>query len=259
MNRAKRQIAGFFAALLAMAFLTGCGSSNQAAASTQAPVEASQGFQQQSSTIVDNRKKSEDTAASFTEADFSTKEYLYENSIGDSLYYVIVTNNSRATVEVSGNATAKDGSGNAIGAGKMSIDVLGPGETSIGYFYFDSVSNISSVDYLLSYSPVRYYKPVISNLSVNQVLNDQNVTVQESHQEPLLPDRKRKPQRALQTQKQGSTGRCRTSSAAREYLEMLSTGSSKRRKITRSLKGTPGLRNLTHSRNGKAGRNPEGR
>lgn len=160
-----------------MAFLTGCGSSNQAAASTQAPVEASQGFQQQSSTIVDNRKKSEDTAASFTEADFSTKEYLYENSIGDSLYYVIVTNNSRATVEVSGNATAKDGSGNAIGAGKMSIDVLGPGETSIGYFYFDSVSNISSVDYLLSYSPVRYYKPVISNLSVNQVLNDQNVTV----------------------------------------------------------------------------------
>lgn len=131
-----------------------------------------------STTVVDNRKsKDSGTAASFTDEDFTKQEYLFENSIGDSLYFVVVTNNSQATVEVNGNATAKDAAGNAIGAGSMSIDVLGPGETSLDYFYFDSVRNIASVDYQLSYTPAKYYQPVIGNLAVQQVLNDKNVTV----------------------------------------------------------------------------------
>ncbi len=126
-------------------------------------------------TITDNRTQVPVT--SFSDEEFETYGYLYENSIGDSLYFVIVHNNSEATVSVSGNATAKDRSGNPIGADDMSISVLGPGETSIGYFYFDSVRGIDSVDYQLTYSSKTRYKPVIANLEVNQVLNEKNVTV----------------------------------------------------------------------------------
>ncbi|MCR5088129.1 MAG: hypothetical protein K6C08_01285, partial [Oscillospiraceae bacterium] len=129
-----------------------------------------------SSTVVDNRKP-KPAAAEFSDDDFDTAGYLYENSIGDSLFFVVVTNNSEAVVSVDGNAAAKDGEDKAIGADSMSIDVLGPGETSIGHFYFDSVSDIDHVDYSLSYSREKYYYPVVGNLSVNQILNDSNVTV----------------------------------------------------------------------------------
>ena len=170
--------------LLILVTATGCGSTNQASASsTPAPAAqqeepASPTAQTTSSTVVDNRKnKSSGTTASFSDEDFTKHEYLFENSIGDSLYFVVVTNNSDAIVSISGNATAKDASGTPIGAGNTSIDVLGPGETSIDYFYFDSVKNIASVDYQLSYSPAKYYQPVIGNLAVQQILNDKNVTV----------------------------------------------------------------------------------
>ena len=169
--------------LLILMTATGCGATSQTVASPQASTVpqkelASPTPKVLSTTVVDNRKNNDSSAAmSFTDADFSKQEFMYENSIGDSLYFVVVTNNSQATVEVSGNATAKDAAGNAIGAGNMSIDVLGPGETSIGYFYFDSVKNIASVDYQLNYSPEKYYKPVISNLAVQQILNDKNVTI----------------------------------------------------------------------------------
>ena len=126
-------------------------------------------------TVTDNRSQS--ATASFSNEDFEVKGYLFENSIGDSLYFVIVKNNSNAVVSVEGNATAKDANGSAIGADSMSIDVLGPGETSIGYFYFDSVNGINAVDYQLDYAKQNYYYPVISNLEVQQVLNEKNVTI----------------------------------------------------------------------------------
>lgn len=161
--------------------VTGCGSTSQAPTSKQTSAEtvepASPTMQELGSTVVDNRKNKATASESFSDADFTKQEYLFENSIGDSLYFVVVTNNSEAIVSVSGNATAKDAAGNPIGADNMSIDVLGPGETSIGYFYFDSVKNIASVDYQLAYSPSKYYKPVIGNLAVQQILNDKNVTI----------------------------------------------------------------------------------
>ncbi len=125
--------------------------------------------------IVDN--PSETTDNSFTADDFETMGYLFENDYGDSRYFLIVKNNSNAVVSVEGNATAKDQSGKAIGADNMSIDVLGPGETTIGYFYFDSVTGIDSVDYQLDYSLQKYYKPVIANLHIEQFSNEKNVTI----------------------------------------------------------------------------------
>ena len=128
-------------------------------------------------TVVDNRKNKPTEPASFSESDFETESYIYENSIGISTLYVTVKNNSQATVEVEGNATVYDSSGNAIGVQKSDINVLGGGEESIMSFYFSDVKGVASSDYKLTYKAQSYYKPVIANLAVEQAINDKNLTV----------------------------------------------------------------------------------
>jgi PBP1b-binding outer membrane lipoprotein LpoB len=133
-------------------------------------------------TVKDNRQNTAETATSnvkvsVSDSDFDKVGYLYENSIGTTYYYLIITNNSTVPVSVSGNGVAKDADGNSVGAGNTSIDILGAGETSICYFYFSNVANVASVDYSLSYDTNPYYYPVVGNLSVEQTLNDKNVTV----------------------------------------------------------------------------------
>ena len=59
----------------------------------------------------------------------------------------------------------------------MEIDILGPGETSLGYFYFDDVQGVATVEYELSYDTVPYYAPVIGNLTIEQTINDKNVII----------------------------------------------------------------------------------
>ena len=120
--------------------------------------------------IVEEKKLSDD--------DFSVKGYWYEDSIGDSCYYAIVTNNSTETVEMVINAVAKDSNGNLIGADDGTIDVLGSGETSICELFFDSVSDIADIEYSLSYSTENYYKPVVGGLSSKQTINNENVIVE---------------------------------------------------------------------------------
>lgn len=111
-----------------------------------------------------------------TDEDFTIVGYPYENSFS-SMYFLVITNNSKGTVEFSANGIARDANGGMIGVDDLSIDVLGPGETSIGYFYFSDVKDVVSVDYTFEYDTSSYYYPVISNLSVEQTLNNQNVTV----------------------------------------------------------------------------------
>lgn len=172
----------FFTILLLTSVLIGCGTSPASHAEATAGNET---------VIQDNRatspaievtestkvQKPESITEEIAESDIIDKGYLYENTIGDSLYFVVVTNNGKTPIEVSGNGTAMDASGKVIGADDLSIDVIGPGETSIGYYYFDGVTGINTVDYNLSYKPSRYFYPVLGNLSVVQNLNDQNLTV----------------------------------------------------------------------------------
>ncbi len=197
----KKQL--IFLALIILCTLTGCGSqasdtqtkneSKESDVILEDSVETQIGEEIQSLEektgvkVTDNRKKdssgesgvntiaSQETAV--TEDDFEIEEYMYETKFGDTYYYLIVTSNAPIPVAIGYNGIAKDNEGNAVGADSMSIDVIGPGETSIGYFYFNDVTGIASVDYQADIDTNIYYYPVITNLDMVQTLNDKNVTV----------------------------------------------------------------------------------
>lgn len=116
-------------------------------------------------------------AATVTDDHFEKKGYLYKNILGDTLYFCIVKNNSAATVEVKGNASAKDTAGAVLGVNDSRIHVLAPGETSIMSFYFHDVGAPDSVECTLSYDTTPYYKPVINNIAMEQTINDRNLTI----------------------------------------------------------------------------------
>ena len=178
---------------LAAVMLAGCGMAMQASAMNIVVNDNRTQQNDESSTEVQTDAEStaaENTAAESTEAEstaaentvaieenFDVKGWLYENSIGDTLYFVTVKNNSQTTVSVSGNATAKDSAGAVLGAADLSIDIIGPGEETIGYFYFDDVSGAAKVDYQLSCNEDIYYEPVLGNLEVEKSLNETNVTI----------------------------------------------------------------------------------
>lgn len=125
----------------------------------------------------DNRGAVETEAEPVTDDQFDFNEYKYEDGIGDTIYFLVVKNNSDSTVSFESNGTAKDSNGNVLGSAECSIDVLGPDEQSIAYFYFDGVTGIDSVDYTKTFDTDSYYKPVISNLDVEGNLNEQNATL----------------------------------------------------------------------------------
>lgn len=109
--------------------------------------------------------------------DFETKEYIYENTIGDTLYFVVVKNNSDITVKISANATAYDTNANPIGADSSEMYALGSGQEEIMCFYFDSVSGVESVEYTLDYSEDNYYESVLQDLEIEENVNGENVIV----------------------------------------------------------------------------------
>ncbi len=80
-------------------------------------------------------------------------------------------------VGINSNGTAKDKDGKTLAAGDLYIDVVGPGETGIGSFYFDTDKDVATVDYKLSYDTDVYYIPVVSDLSTEEVQNDEDVVV----------------------------------------------------------------------------------
>ena len=128
--------------------------------------------------IHDNKSDSEESMSGVSDEDFKVKEYKYAvPSWGYTLYYLVITNKSNEVVSISANGTAKDKNGNSISADNAGINVLGPDETSITYFYFDTDKKIKKVDYTLNYTVDPYYDPVISNLAIEETINDDNVIV----------------------------------------------------------------------------------
>lgn len=121
----------------------------------------------------------------FDAAQLSVREFWYESRWGDTYLFLAVTNNSNVDVEVEGNAAALDANGNVLGADGMSIDVIGPGQESIGYFYFDEVSGVDHVDYKLQGDPDSYYVDIIAGLEGDASINNNNVVISLTNNGPI--------------------------------------------------------------------------
>lgn len=126
-----------------------------------------------SEVTTNNEKENSD----FSDSDFETKGYLYENTIGDTLYFVSIKNNSKQNIKVNGNATAYDENKNAIGANSSEIYALGAGEQQILYFYFESVSGVKDVEYTLNYEKDNIFKSALPYLEIKETINEENVVV----------------------------------------------------------------------------------
>ena len=162
--------------LLSLTLLASCSSTKNENVKNTSESGTTKTKEKEKSQIESSLKKSKELSLE----DLSFTEYLLENSFG-SEYLVAVKNNSDLTVGISANATAYDASNALLGAASSSIDVLGPNEESVMLFYFDSVSGIDHIDYKdnMQYSADSklYYNPVVSNLSVEDGLNGDVLTL----------------------------------------------------------------------------------
>ena len=113
---------------------------------------------------------------SYGPEDFESGGYIYENILGDTIYFLYVTNHTDDAVAVKGTAVARDTSGAELGTDDMRIEILGPGETSLGLFYFDDVSGADTVEYELEYSS-SYYSPILADLEVEQTVSENHITL----------------------------------------------------------------------------------
>lgn len=126
------------------------------------------------------KENNTNTSGQLTLDDLQFTEYPCSDNY-DSEYLVAVKNNSNLTVGISANATAYSSDNNLLGASNSAIDVLGPSEESVLWFYFSGVTGIDHIDYKdnLQYTSGAnlYYKPIISNLSVQDGLNGDVLTL----------------------------------------------------------------------------------
>ncbi len=128
--------------------------------------------------VVDNRETT--VADTVTESDFDIKEYIYESTLGtmgNTYGFLVIKNNSSKAVGVNINMTAFNVEDNVIGADSESIKVIGPGEETLAYCWFENVTGVDHVSYTLSFNETPSYSPVLNDLDVVQTINENNVIV----------------------------------------------------------------------------------
>lgn len=102
-------------------------------------------------------------------------EYSFENTIGDTLYFLVVKNNSSETVEINVNAVAKDKDGKNIGATDAAENAVGSGAEVCLCNYFDGVKDADSFEYTMTVKKDNFFKPVIQDLNIEKSETDEKV------------------------------------------------------------------------------------
>lgn len=148
--------------LLILSLFIGCGANDDA--------------ENTSDTITGANDEETETAADLA-SQLEVVEYSFENTIGDTLYFLAITNQSDLTVEVGVNAVAKDAEGNIIGAADSDERAIGSGETVCLCNYFNGVTGANSFEYTLNVQEEQYYETVVEELSLVETKTDKKVIV----------------------------------------------------------------------------------
>jgi hypothetical protein len=113
-------------------------------------------------------------------SDIDVKKYgVTDSNFNCTDYYLVITNNTSETISISGSGVIKDDSGNMLDTWKMNdIDVVAPGETTVGWMYFNNYDGeVADMEYALCYEKEEFYQPVVGNFETNVMLDDNTVTI----------------------------------------------------------------------------------
>lgn len=113
-----------------------------------------------------------------TAEDVELIEEYYYSGYWYQYRFLVVKNNSDATVEISTSSVAYDEEGNIISAGSANIEAVGAGCISVLRESYDTEEEIRYCDTEWTVSRDKYYESVIQDLSVTQTNIDGGVVLQ---------------------------------------------------------------------------------
>jgi hypothetical protein len=95
-------------------------------------------------------------------------EYTLAGGRNYTYHFMIITNNSDKTLEISSASLAYSKDGEIIGAADSSFDALGSGCTSVMYELFETTDTIDHYETELTTSSSGYYESVIQDMTYTQ-------------------------------------------------------------------------------------------
>ncbi len=103
--------------------------------------------------------------------------YSYENSINNTIRFLVVENLTENSIQVSSSSTAMDASGNPIGVNNSELDVLGPGCISVMMEYYSDlrITDIASFETAFKVEEESYYSSILEDLTAE--INNSGETV----------------------------------------------------------------------------------
>lgn len=162
--------------ILLSALLVGCGGPYTTTGSAAAPDSSSDSSVSSttgSNAVAETQEEPKKDLADMMQTDF------YTCNVDDSFYYtvLVVKNNSDETVHLDANFTAKDGSGNNVGAVSDDEPAIAPGQTGCIWCTVDYSTDIESFDYTLTVDKETSVKSIYDDISFEYSNTDSGCTV----------------------------------------------------------------------------------
>lgn len=143
---------------------------------TQQNIEETSGGKQ----IINNTKESDSQSPKLDDIDYLSQleitEYNYVNIIKDTVYCMVIKNNSDVTLQIDVNVTAKNTDGNLIGAGIMSEHAVQAGFEVVLERSFDG-TDIADFECSITAKPDEFYSSVLSDIDMQISQADKKVIV----------------------------------------------------------------------------------
>lgn len=110
--------------------------------------------------------------------DLIISDWMYTTTYGGSTYHVFeITNNSPYTISVNINESAKNSSGEILGAGSTSEHDIPSGSTVfINNFFFNTLG-VTGFDTTIQTKKEEYYSPVLQNIAVETSKGDKKIII----------------------------------------------------------------------------------
>jgi uncharacterized protein YcfL len=171
----KRKLTLLILTTFAVALMFGCSSTPQTSNVSESSTEATTTTTEATTTTTEATT----TAKPVTESDFDITDYIVTFSYDkeDTHYFMIIKNNSTEAVKLDFNLTAYDSKDNVIGATDAYVFLVGPGEETIVYSYFDDVRGVHHVSRKMTIIEDVRFEPQIGKLESETHINKKNVVL----------------------------------------------------------------------------------